>query len=311
MKRQIRKALVIVNLIKEETEELAAQVRAELERRGIEVSVAPVQEGTFPQVDPATDLAITLGGDGTLLYAARILAAVGVGGGEPGRQGGPPAAPARPEAEAAPQGIPILAVNLGDFGFITEVSRQEWARALEKYLAGKLGVSRRIMFDAVVERGGRAIASFSGLNDAVVRSTEFSRIVGLRIHLSSTYVARYRADGVILATPTGSTAYSMSAGGPILHPEMEAFILNPICPFTLANRPMVVPDREELAVEVEEKQRTGIVLLVDGQQMYRLAPGDRVVFRKSGRSTLIILSDQRNFYEVLASKLNWAGEPNA
>ena len=296
MKRQIRKALVIVNLIKEETEELATQVRADLERRGIEVSVAPVQEGAFPQVDPATDLAITLGGDGTLLYAARILASVGGGN----AAGGSPA-----------QDIPILAVNLGDFGFITEISRKEWARALDRYLAGQLGVSRRIMFDAVVQRGGRAIACFSGLNDAVVRSSEYSRIVGLRLHLSSTYIARYRADGVILATPTGSTAYSMSAGGPILHPEMEAFILNPICPFTLASRPMVVPDREELTVEVEERQRTGIVLLVDGQEMYRLQPGDRVVFRKSARSTLIILSDQRNFYEVLASKLNWAGEPNA
>lgn len=299
MKRQIRKALVIVNLIKEETEELATQVRAYLEKRGIEVSVAPVQEGTFPQVDPATDLAITLGGDGTLLYAARILAAAGGAAGSRGLSAG------------GPQGIPILAVNLGDFGFITEISRQEWARALDKYLDGKLGVSRRIMFDAVVQRGGRAIACFSGLNDGVIRSSEFSRIVGLRIHLSATYVARYRADGVILATPTGSTAYSMSAGGPILHPEMEAFILNPICPFTLSNRPMVVPDSEELTVEVEERQRTGIVLLVDGQEMYRLAAGDRVVFRKSERSTLIILSDQRNFYQVLASKLNWAGEPNA
>jgi NAD+ kinase len=308
MKRQIRKALVIVNLIKEETVELAAQVRAYLERRGSEVSVAPVQEGTYPQVDPATDLAITLGGDGTLLYAARILAAVGAGG--PARDGGQARQGPWPAASDT-TGIPILAVNLGDFGFITEISRQEWEQALDKYLAGKLGVSRRIMFDAGVQRGGRAIASFTGLNDAVVRSTEYSRIVGLRIHLSSTYIARYRADGVILATPTGSTAYSMSAGGPILHPEMEAFILNPICPFTLANRPMVVPDREELAVEVEERQRTGIVLLVDGQEMYRLQAGDRVVFRKSQRSTLIILSDQRNFYEVLASKLNWAGEPNA
>jgi NAD+ kinase len=296
MKRQIRKALVVVNLVKEETEKLASQVRADLERRGIQVSVSPVQEGTFPEVDPATDLAVTLGGDGTLLYAARILAA------------------AREAGEAGPalaQAVPILAVNLGDFGFITEISRQEWAQALDKYLAGRLGVSRRIMFDATVMRRGRDIACFSGLNDAVVRSSEHSRIVGLRLHLSSTFIARYRADGLILATPTGSTAYSMSAGGPILHPEMEAFILNPICPFTLASRPMVVPDSEELAVEVEEPQRTGLVLLVDGQEMHRLEPGDRVVFRKSARSTLIILSDKRNFYEVLASKLNWAGEPNA
>jgi NAD+ kinase len=250
------------------------------------------------------------------LYAARILAAVGgsaVGGSAVGGSavgGSAVAAGGAGEAAPAAQPIPILAVNLGDFGFITEIARQEWAQALDKYLAGRLGVSRRIMFDAVVQRNGRAIAAFSGLNDAVVRS-EYSRIVGLRLHLSSTYIARYRADGLILATPTGSTAYSMSAGGPILHPEMRAFILNPICPFTLASRPMVVPDSEELAVEVEERQRTGIVLLVDGQQVCHLEPGDRVVFRKSARSTCIILSDKRNFYEVLASKLNWAGEPNA
>jgi NAD+ kinase len=296
MKKQIRKALVVVNLVKEETEELAGQVRAELRRRGIEVRLSPVQEGALPEIDPATDLAITLGGDGTLLYAARILAAAR----RPGESGTGPG-----------QEVPILAVNLGDFGFITEISRQEWAQALDKYLAGRLGVSRRIMFDATVMRGGRGIACFSGLNDAVVRSSEHSRVVGLRLHLSSTYIARYRADGLILATPTGSTAYSMSAGGPILHPEMEAFILNPICPFTLASRPMVVPDSEELAVEVEERQRTGLTLLVDGQEMHRLEPGDQVVFRKSARCTLIILSDKRNFYEVLASKLNWAGEPNA
>ena len=130
MKRQIRKALVIVNLIKEETEELAAQVRADLERRGIEVSLAPVQEGTFPQIDPATDLAITLGGDGTLLYAARILASVGGGNGA----GSGPA-----------QEIPILAVNLGDFGFITEISRKEWTRALDRYLAISVPVTLELL----------------------------------------------------------------------------------------------------------------------------------------------------------------------
>ena len=103
----------------------------------------------------------------------------------------------------------------------------------------------------------------------------------------------------------------MSAGGPILHPEMEALILNPICPFTLSNRPMVVPDREVLEVEVEAEQRTGTVLVIDGQQTFPLEPCDRVRFSRSARSTCIVLSDRRNFYEVLRSKLNWAGEPNA
>jgi NAD+ kinase len=287
MGRQIRRALIFVNLIKEDTEALAREVSADLEARGIPVDVEPVREGGVPQVKADTDLAITLGGDGTLLYGARTLAAAG------GR------------------GVPILAVNLGDFGFITEIGRQEWKRSLAEYLAGRLGVSRRIMFEVEVRRDGSPLCCSSGLNDAVIRSMDFSRIIRLRIHLAASAVARYRADGVILATPTGSTAYSLSAGGPILHPEMEAFILTPICPFTLSNRPMVVPAREVLEVEVEERQRAGIVLVIDGQENVPLQPRDRVIFRRSDRTTLIVLSDRRNFYEVLASKLNWAGEPSA
>jgi NAD+ kinase len=298
MKKQIRRAIIIVNLIKEETRALLAEVQAALQRHGIATDVFPVREQSTPEVQPDTDLAITLGGDGTLLYGARTLASASSR--RAGQRGG----------EAAGQ-IPILAVNLGDFGFVTEISRQEWAEALEKYLEGKLGVSRRMMFDASVVRGGNTLCGFTGLNDAVIRSSEFARIIALRIWLSDTYVARYRADGLIVATPTGSTAYSMSAGGPILHPEMEALILNPICPFTLSNRPVVVPAREVVEVGVEAKQRTGTLLVIDGQQTCPLQPDDRVVFRQSARCTWIILSDQRNFYEVLRSKLNWAGEPNA
>jgi NAD+ kinase len=298
MKKQIRRAIIIVNLVKEESKELLAQVQAALRSRGVAMDVFPVREEATPEVQPDTDLAITLGGDGTLLYGARTLATAARRPGA-GRAG---------EAMAE---IPILAVNLGDFGFITEISRQEWRDALEKFLEGKLGVSQRIMFDAAVSRGGSILCNFTGLNDAVIRSSEFSRIIALRIWLSGTFVARYRADGLIVATPTGSTAYSMSAGGPILHPEMEALILNPICPFTLSNRPVVVPAHEIPEVEVEAEQRTGTLLVIDGQQTFPLEPRDRVRFRRSARFTRIILSDQRNFYEVLRSKLNWAGEPNA
>jgi NAD+ kinase len=155
------------------------------------------------------------------------------------------------------------------------------------------------------------LQSFRGLNDAVVRAGDFARVIALRVHLSHTYVARYRADGLIVATPTGSTAYSMSAGGPILHPEMDAFVLNPICPFTLSNRPIVIPADETFELEVEETQRTQIVLVVDGQEVFDLQPKDRVVFCKSDKHSLIIQSDKRNFYEVLRSKLNWAEEPHA
>lgn len=263
---------------------LGEEVRETLARMSIAVQTIPVKKSHIPTVEPHTDLAITLGGDGTLLYGARSLAGCD---------------------------IPILAVNLGDFGFITEISSSEWTDALHNYLDGRLAVSRRLMFDAVVRRADRDVQRISGLNDAVVRAGDFARIIALRVHLSNTYVARYRADGVIVATPTGSTAYSMSAGGPILHPEMDAFVLNPICPFTLSNRPIVIPGNEICELEVEDGQRTGIVLVVDGQAVCELKAEDRIVFSRSEKHTLIIQSDQRNFYGVLRSKLNWAGEPNA
>ena len=263
---------------------MAQEAESYFHEKGVKVKIFPVHNDFNHDLLPGTDIAITIGGDGTLLYCARILAG---------------------------EDIPILAVNLGDIGFITEVSKGEWIEALEKYISGRLGISRRIMFEAKVEREGEKIASFRGLNDAVIRNAGASKIIRLRVHLSQTYVGRYQADGLIVATPTGATAYSMSAGGPILHPEMEAFILNPICPFTLSNRPIVVPGDEILEIEIEEEQKAKITLTIDGQDVFRLLPKDHVILHKSEKYSHIILSDKRNFYEVLRAKLNWAGEPNA
>jgi NAD+ kinase len=230
------------------------------------------------------DLAISLGGDGTLLSCARML---------------------------APREVPILAVNMGDFGFITEVSKSELSDTLEKVLQGTLGVSERLMLSVEVQRQGTPSASFLGLNEAVIGIKGISRMIRLKIFMSDTYMGRYRADGVIVATPTGSTAYSMAAGGPILHPEMEAFILTPICPFTLSNRPMVVPANEILRVEVEEPQKVEAVLTIDGQESFLLQPRDCVLIRRAPSKARIVHTDRRSFYEVLRTKLNWAGEPNA
>ncbi len=136
-------------------------------------------------------------------------------------------------------------------------------------------------------------------------------MIRLKIFFSDQYLGRYRADGVIVATPTGSTAYSMAAGGPILHPEMEAFILTPICPFSLSNRPTVVPASVVLRIEVEEPQKAETVLTIDGQETFFLHPRDSIIMRRAEQKTLIIRTDRRGFYEVLRTKLNWAGEPNA
>lgn len=279
-----QRILIIVNTLKEGTSAILDEAKSYFKKRGKEVLVIPVNNSFSPGGLSNTDIAITMGGDGTLLHCVRILAGAD---------------------------IPILGVNVGDFGFITEISKDEWTAAYEEYIAGKLGVSRRVMFNADVTREGSSIARFRGLNDAVIRSSKVSRIIRLRVFLSKTYIGRYRADGVILATPTGSTAYSMAAGGPILHPEMDAFILNPICPFTLSNRPIIIPGDESLEIEIEREQRTVTMLTVDGQDVFQLTPGDRVVVKKSSKCSLIIRSNKRNFYEVLRSKLNWAGEPNA
>ncbi len=284
MDKENQRILIIVNTLKEGTSAILEEAKSYFKERGKEVLVIPMNNNFSPGGLSDKDIAIIMGGDGTLLHCARILAGAN---------------------------IPILGVNVGDFGFITEISKDEWIEAYEEYLAGKLGVSRRVMFDADVTREGSSIACFQGLNDAVIRSSGVSRIIRLRVFLSKTYIGRYRADGVILATPTGSTAYSMAAGGPILHPEMDAFILNPICPFTLSNRPIIIPGDESLEIEIEREQRTVTMLTIDGQDVFQLAPGDRVVVKKSSKCSLIIRSNKRNFYEVLRTKLNWAGEPNA
>ena len=244
----------------------------------------PLDGEAQPLPVPLPDVALSLGGDGTLLFCARVVSA---------------------------HGIPILAVNLGTFGFVTEVSKIEWKDALEAYRDGKLGISRRVMLQARLLRKGREPSVFTGLNDAVISAGGAPKIARLGVRLSGTAVGHYRADGLIFATPTGSTAYSMAAGGPILHPEMEAFIVNPVCPFTLANRPIVIPDSETVEVEVEDPQRTEIILSIDGEVVSALLPGDVVSLRRSPAVTSIIRSDRRNFYEVLRAKFGWAGGPDA
>jgi NAD+ kinase len=282
--RDIRKVLLVINSKKDDVQSVVRSILELTEGRGIETVTLDFSNHASPENLSGVDLAISLGGDGTLLSCARML---------------------------APRGVPILAVNMGDFGFITEVSKSEFHETWEKLLEGRLGVSERLMLSVEVQRQGAVAAAFLGLNEAVVGIKGISRMIRLKIFMSDTYMGRYRADGVIVATPTGSTAYSMAAGGPILHPEMEAFILTPICPFTLSNRPTVVPAGEILRVEVEEPQKVEAVLTIDGQESFLLQPRDCILIRRAPFKARIVHTDRRSFYEVLRTKLNWAGEPNA
>ena len=284
MERTVRKVLAIVNLQKPDAGKVLDEIIGYFGARGVEVLRYAFDDKLGAEAIDDVDLAITLGGDGTLLYSAAAL---------------------------AERHVPILAVNLGKVGFLTEVSRGEWIEAYEEYQRCRVGVSERVMLRCEVMRGGTEVAAAEALNDAVITANGTSRLIHLALHLGGSNAGRYRADGVIVATPTGSTAYAMAAGGPILHPEMEAFILIPICPYTLSDRPLVVPAHERIEIEVEPSRRAEVILTLDGQRACELEPGDRVRYSMGREKCAIIRSDKRNFYEVLRSKLNWAGEPNA
>jgi NAD+ kinase len=284
MSIRINNILIIANYSKDEVTALIDEISAYFSARKVGVSVFPYEKDVPEEVLSKMDMAFSLGGDGTLLRCARVL---------------------------INHKIPILGINLGDFGFITEISKAEWIPAFEKYISGMLGISERIMVNVRLVRNGQVISEKNGLNEAVIRVNGLLRLVNLRTFSGSTYIGRYRADGIIVATPTGSTAYSMSAEGPILHPEMDAMILVPICPFTLSNRPLVVPGNEIIRIIVDDIQRTAVLLTVDGEEHEALLPHDEVIIRKYEHKTRIINSDKRNFYEVLRTKLNWSGEPHA
>lgn len=284
MKRSVQEVLVIANLHKGRAGELAEEIAVELRAEGCRVTVF-----TFtgkPEAPPLDhyDLAFSLGGDGTVLFASRILSG---------------------------SGVPIIGVNMGDFGFLTEISESEWREALQEFRAGRLDVAERITQSVSVVRGGSQIAEFSGLNDTVISAAAIAKIIRLSISLSGIPLGRYRADGVIVATPTGSTAHSAAAGGPILDPRMDAMILNPICPFTLSHRPIVVPGSEVIQIDVEDQQRTEVLMTVDGQLAFPLKAGDAVRIRRGDSCARIVRARHRNFYEVLRNKLKWSGEPGA
>jgi NAD+ kinase len=281
---EIKSALIVVNITKEDALQVATDIEGYLSDIGIAVEVHRFEGKSGDYSVKGCDIAFSLGGDGTVLYCARLL---------------------------ANHGIPIFAINVGDFGFITEVSKDEWKETFEQYRKGKLGISERLMIETTVYRCGKEISVHHGLNDSVIAAAGISKVVRLSVDVGDTALGRYRADGVIIATPTGSTAYSAAAGGPILAPEMDALILNPICPFTLSNRPLVLPGDKPVFITIEEKQRTDIFLTVDGQEVISLAEGDKLKLQPAKVKLKIVRSDRRNFYEVLRSKLNWSGGPNA
>jgi NAD+ kinase len=225
---------------------------------------------------------VALGGDGTLLRAARAV---------------------------GNRMTPVVGVNVGSLGFLTEVTIEEMDQALDAILKGKYTWEDRMNLDAAVVRARQEVGNFSALNDLVINKGALARVIEMRMTVDGHYVADYTADGLIVSTPTGSTAYSLSAGGPIVNPRMDAIIATPICPHTLAVRPMILSAEQELVVELWAGHGVNgepeVKLTVDGQVGFDLVSGDTLRFRRSQQRTRLILSGERSFYEVLRKKLKW------
>ena len=227
------------------------------------------------------DVVIALGGDGTILTAV---------------------------SEVSRHNLPILGINLGRLGFLAEIEPDCMSHAIEQLLTGQYKIEERIMIKADIHREGKVIKTFHALNDIVVARAAFSRLLGLRSSIDSHLLDSFVADGVILATSTGSTAYSLSAGGPILDPSLEAMIITPVCPHTMHTRPMVVPFSKELIIELEPgHDDEGAFVSADGKRGINLKPNDKVVASKSPFITKLIKITDTTFYDTIRQKINERG----
>ena len=223
------------------------------------------------------DLLIVLGGDGTLLSAARAV------------EGG---------------NIPILGVNLGGLGFLTEITLEELYPVLGQILEGRMETEKRMKLSALVLRRGENVGKYSVLNDVVINKSVLARIINLRTSINGAYVTTYRGDGVIISTPTGSTAYSLAAGGPIVYPSMDSILITPICPHTLTNRPLLISDRDTVAI-ILESEEGGVRLTLDGQIGDDLYPYDQVVVTKGEDYVYFVKSPFKDYFQILRTKFKW------
>lgn len=280
----IRTVGIIANCDKENAITHVARLAEWLEKRGIavlfdeEISVRMGRSRGIARggIARRADMVVVFGGDGTLLTAARAVS----------------------EHE-----VPIVGVNLGGFGFMTAINLGEMMQAMEEILKGKFTVSRRMMLE--VAKGPTV---HRGLNDVVIARGSATRMVTLEASVNGAYLTTYKADGLIISTPTGSTAYSLSAGGPIVMPEHYSIIISPLCPHTLTMRPIILPPDAAIEVTVISPAR-GITASVDGQEVYSLVAGDTIRIMKSNRDIKLVNSPSHDYWDILRTKLGWGGLP--
>jgi NAD+ kinase len=282
----MKKASIISKKGKPDLGAVAQQVASWLRRHGYVVTLDAVTREFCPDcemveredlVRARPDFVVVLGGDGTLLSTAR---------------------------QVARAGIPILGVNLGSLGFLTEVKEEEIEGALADIDAGRCEVTLRTMLHCQVQREGQCVASYDALNEVVMNQSAVARITDFELTVNGHFVSNYKADGLIIATPTGSTAYSLAAGGPILSPDVPGFVVTPVASHALTNRPLVVQDTAVIEARIIHT-RERAYLTVDGQDGVPLGEGDVVRCKKSDRQVRLFKLSQRSFFDVLRTKLKW------
>ena len=278
--KQIKSVAIVVKPNNAEAQMTADELSGWLKARNVELIGEPVcanKDLDASAIDLDADLIVVLGGDGTMIATARMI---------------------------ADREVLVLGINYGSLGYLTDFRIEEMHSALETIFQGDYEVDRREMLDVEHRRGDQVIAIGRVLNDVVINKAALARIIEIEVRLNDLFVNSFRADGLIVATPTGSTAYNLSAGGPIVYPSMNAVVLTPICPFTLTNRPIVVPDHASIELKLLNENE-GVVLTLDGQTGFPMLGNDTVVIRKSATTFNLVQPPNRNYFDVLRNKLKW------
>ena len=250
----------------------------EIERDRIQKATGcSVREVQSEKLAEAVDLVLVLGGDGTMIATARMI---------------------------GHSDVPVLGVNFGGLGYLAEFRIEELHSALEAILAENYRLDKRVMLSVELLRGHESITKNRVLNDVVINKSALARIIEIEAYFNQQFVNSFRADGLIVSTPTGSTAYNLSAGGPVIFPSMNAIVITPICPFTLSNRPIVVPDDADIELRLKT-DKEDVALTLDGQVGFALQVEDRVMIKKSNTTFKLIQPANRNYFDVLRDKLRW------
>jgi NAD+ kinase len=285
----IKKIGIIVNIDKQKSDEYTVQLREWLVARGRKVYLEKYTARKIGETNgmdrrhlaSSVDLIVAFGGDGTILRLAHFIRGIE---------------------------IPIVGINMGGFGYLTEVNLSEMYCSLERILAGNFEMEKRMMLDVAIKGQNTVIEEQAVLNDVVIGRGNLSRMVELEVFVNDEFLTTFKADGIIVSTPTGSTAYSLSAGGPIVYPKMGCMVISPLCPHTLTNRPIILPADVIVTVRLLTKE-PGAAVTLDGQISYDLKTGDTVTIGKSPYVTNLISSPLRDYWEILRTKLGWGRLP--